>query len=188
MSQENWLRIGGAAAILGVVLSLGALAAPVLLAIGSLAIGVFIFALYRWFGSYAPTLSLAAAVVGIVGAVVLAIISLPSGAPNNALSNVVTWAAWFLPPLVFGFLAYRNPATGMPRLLALIGIAGGILGLINLIVVLIGGGNWAEPNNPGLGPVIMISYYGGMLLTLVWLVWTGILMFRSKVAPQRQPA
>lgn len=50
----------------------------------------------------------------------------------------------------------------------------------SLIVTLIGGGNWAQPNNPALSPVIMATYYVGMLLTLIWLVWTGLALLRRK--------
>jgi hypothetical protein len=188
VSGNTVYRVGGIAAILGIVLSIGSYAVPALLAIGSLAVAVFIFALYRLFSPYSSALSLAATVLGIIGAVALAIMSLPSGAPNNSLSNLAIWATWFLPPLAFGFLASRHPAAGMPRLLAIVGIVGGVFGLINVIATLIGGGDWSNPNNPALSPVIMASYYVGMLFVLVWLVWTGIVLLRSKAAPQPQPA
>lgn len=188
MNNSSLSRIGGIAALLGIVLSLGSMAMPALLAIGSLAVAVFIFALYRLFSPLAATVSLVTAIVGIVGAIVLAIMSLSAVAPNNSLSNLATWASWMLPPLAFGFLAYQHPEAGFSRLLGIIGILGGVAGLLNLIVVLIGGGNWAEPNNPALGPVIMVTYYVAMLLTLVWLVWTGVVLLRSKPTSQRQPA
>ncbi len=50
----------------------------------------------------------------------------------------------------------------------------------DLIIVLIGGGNWAQPNNPALSPVIMATYYIGMLLTLAWIVWSGLVLLRRR--------
>lgn len=181
MSNRNLFRIGGIAVLLSVLLSFGAYAAPIFLAIGSLLFAVFIFVLYRLFSDSAPTLSLVTAVVGIVGAVVLAVMvfASPTVLPNNALSNIATWASWFLPPLAFGLLAYRHSNLGMSRTLGIIGIMGGLGGLGNLIVTLAAGGDWSNPTNPALGSVIMGTYYVGMLITLVWLVWSGIVLLRG---------
>lgn len=181
MSNSTLYRIGGIAVFLSVLLSFGAYAAPIFLAIGSLLFAVFIFALYRLFSGSAPTLSLVTAVVGIVGAVVLAVMVFASPAilPNNALSNIATWASWFLPPMAFGFLAYQHSNLGMSRTLGIIGILGGLGGLVNLIVTLAAGGDWSNPTNPALSPVIMGSYYVGMLITLVWLVWSGVVLLRG---------
>jgi hypothetical protein len=178
MSGNNLFRVGGVAAILSVLLSFGAYVLPVFLAIGALVMAVFIFALYRLFNAKAPTLSLIAAVLGIAGAVVMAIHVLMSGMQTSALLGIAIWAAFFLPPLIFGILAYQHSQAGMPRVLAIIGIVGGIGGLVNLVVTMIGGGDWAHPNNPALTPVIMGSYYLGMLPTLVWLMWSGIALVR----------
>jgi divalent metal cation (Fe/Co/Zn/Cd) transporter len=79
-----------------------------------------------------PAWSLGAGVVGMVGAVVLAVLTLISPAQNGAAVNFATWAAFFLPPLVFGFLALRHPRADIPRILAIIGIVGGVFGLLNL--------------------------------------------------------
>lgn len=185
MDNISISRIGGIAAILSIVLSVGAMAAPILLAPGSLLLIVFVIALHRLFNTRAGMLSLAAAVVAIAGAAVLMALTVASGSagvPNNALSNLATWVAWFLPPLAFGYLGYRHPDAGFSRVLSIIGIVGGLFGLLNLIVVLIGGGSWAEPNDPALGPIIMITYYGGMLFTLAWMVWAGIVLLRLKPA------
>jgi hypothetical protein len=180
MSQSTWLRVGGAAAILDVVLMAGYYVLPPISTMGALAVAVFVLVLYRLFRESAPRLSLAGAVLGIGGSVILAAMWLTAGDRNAAPQNIATWAAFFAPPLLFGIAAYRYPNPGMSRILALTGIAGGVFGLINLIVVLIGGGNWSEPNNPALSPLIMATYYAGMLLTLVWMVWTGVVLLRRK--------
>lgn len=181
MNSQSIFRVGGIAVILAVIISLASMAIPILLAVGALCMAVYIFALYRLFSAASPKLSLAVAVLGIVGSIVLAVQVLMFGIPNNALSNTATWAIFFLPPLIFGSLAYQHPEAGLQRGLALIGILGGVGGLVNLIVVLIGGGDWSNPNNPALSPLIMTSYYAGMLLVLVWMVWVGIVLLRRKV-------
>lgn len=180
MSANNLYRIGGIAVFVGIILFLGYLISPVFLALGALSFAIFTYALYRLFKTDAPGLSLVGAVLGIGGAVLLAVLILASGAQNNVLQNFAIWAALFTPPLFFGILAYQHPGAGMPRILALIGILGGIGGLLNLILTLIGGGDWSNPNNPALAPLIMGTYYVGMLTTLVWLVWTGILLLRRR--------
>jgi hypothetical protein len=178
MSKSSVFRIGGIAAILGLVLFLGYYVWPPALALGALAFAVFDFALYRLFSPESPVPSLVAAVVGIGGAIFLAVLVLVAGVQNNTLQNLALWATVFAPPLLFGALAYRHAGAGMPRALALAGIAGGAFGLINLILALVGGGDWSNPSNPALGPVIMASYYVGMLLTLIWIMWTAILLLR----------
>ena len=180
MPSNNLYRIGGIAAIVSVVLMIGYVILPPLFAVGALAMAVFIFALYRLFSAGAPTWSLVGAVLGIGGSVILAAMWLINGDQNAAPQNLATWASFFVPPLVFGLTAYQQPKIGMPRILAIIGIIGGVAGLINLIIVLIGGGNWAQPNNPALGPLIMVSYYLGTLFALVWMVWTGLALLRRK--------
>jgi hypothetical protein len=128
-----------------------------------------------------PAWSLGAGVVGMVGAVVLAVLTLISPAQNGAAVNFATWAAFFLSPLVFGFLALRHPRADIPRILAIIGIVGGVFGLLNLVLTLIAGGDWSKPNNPALTPLLLGTYYLAMLPTLAWMVWTGIaILLRRK--------
>ncbi len=180
MSSSTLFRIGGIAAILGIVLSFAYVVLPAAFVVGTLVIAVFVFALYRLFSTESPMLSLAGAILGIGGAVVLAVLVFTSGVQNNALQNLMIWASFFAPPLLFGFIAYQHNNQGMSRTLGIIGILGGLGGLVNIIVTLIAGGNWEKPNNPALSPVIMGSYYIGMLLTLVWMVWSGIVLLRRK--------
>jgi hypothetical protein len=149
--------------------------------IGALVGTLFVFALYRLFNSESPAVSLAGAVLGIGGALLLAVLVVLNGAQNNSIQNLVLWAAFMSPPLFFGWLAYRHPDAGIPRALALIGLVGGVFGLLNLIVTLIAGGDWSNPNNPALSPVILGTYYLGMLPTLVWMLWSGIVLLKRKV-------
>lgn len=160
----------------------------VLFAAGALVMAVFVFALYHLFRHAAPAASLAAAVAGIGGAVVLAITALATGSQSGLVVGISTWAVYFLPPLVFGYLAYQQPAAGLPRLLAVIGLAGGAFGLANTVLVLAGGGDYANPNNPALTPFILGTYYLAMLPVMIWMVWTGLVLLRSGPALQRQPA
>lgn len=180
---NNLSRLGGIAAILGILLSIAYTINPVFLGFGALAFAVFIFALYRIFSSESAGLSLAGAVVGIAGAALLAFLTLTSQfqtTQSNATQGMAMWATFFFPPLVFGYLAYRHPGAGMPRTLGLIGLLGGVFGLLNAIFSLIGGGDWMNPNNPALSPFIMGTYLIGMVLMLVWLAWTVILLMRRK--------
>jgi hypothetical protein len=188
MQSHSIYRFGGLAAILGLVFSLGAAAWPALLAVGALTMAVFIFALYHLYRPESPAISLAGAVVGIVGAATMAAVVLVTGTQSGTLVGLATWAAYFMPPLVFGILAYQHRLVGQPRLLGIISIVGGVFGLLNAMVVLAGGGDYANPNNPALTPWIMGTYFLGMLPTLVWIVWTGIALLRASAAPAHQPA
>jgi len=188
MASSSLFRIGGIAGILSIVLIIGYAVWPPLLAVGALVLAVFIFALYRLFSPGSPMLSLVGAAVGIGGAVILAVMLLIRGDQNAAPQNLALWASMFFPPLVFGLAAWQQPKVGMPRPLAIIGLVGGVFGLVNLLLTLAGGGNWSQPNNPALAMPIMLAYYVATLATLVWMVWTGIILVRMKPAAAAQPA
>lgn len=188
MNTSSIFRIGGAAAILSVALSFGSFVAPILLPFSAVVLAVFVFALYRLFSPLAPALSSIGAVVGITGAIVFAAMQVIVGSVNAAPQNIAIWAAWFVPPLIFGYLAYRCRDAGMPRVLGLLGVAGGVFGLINLVLTLIGGGNWENPNDPALAPVIMGAYWLAQLPALAWMVWSGIALLRSGSVLRRQLA
>jgi hypothetical protein len=47
-------------------------------------------------------------------------------------------------------------------------------------VTLAAGSDWTTPTNPALSPLILGTYYIGMLVTLVWMVWTGIALLLRK--------
>jgi hypothetical protein len=188
MNSQSIFRLGGLAAIAGLLLSVGGYVSMVMFALGALLVAVYVFALYHLFRHAAPAPSLAAAGVGIGGAVFLAGAVVATGSQSGTVVGIASWAAYFLPPLAFGFLAYQHPAAGLPRPLAVIGLLGGAFGLVNTVLVLAGGGDYAAPNNPALTPFIMGTYYLAMLPVLIWMVWTGIALLRAGPTPQRQPA
>jgi hypothetical protein len=181
MSSNTMNRVAGIAVLVAVVIGFLAFVQPLATAIAALAMAVFIFGLYHDYRAESPAWSLVGGVVGIVGAVVLAILTFMAPTRHDAWANIATWAAFFLPPLLFGLLALRHRRADIPRILAIIGIVGGAFGLLNLMVTLVAGGDWTRPNNPALMPVILGTYYAGMLVTLVWMVWMGIaLLLRRK--------
>jgi len=108
--------------------------------------------------------------------------------PSLTLYNTGLSACMMLPPLLFGFLAYRQRQAGLPRVLAIIGVGAGVAGAINFIIVAIGGGDYTNPNNPDLAPLIDASWGVAALFALIWVVWTGVVLLRLAGASQRQPA
>ena len=90
--------------------------------------------------------------------------------------NLALLAGPFLPALLAGLAA--NSQAGFPRALAIIGIVAGVAGLLNFLVVTIGGGDYTDPNNPALAPFIWATYLPAAL-GAVWLVWEGVLLFRK---------
>jgi len=105
------------------------------------------------FGSTGSPLNLAAAIIGIGGAVILAILVVISGTPNNALSNIATWAAFFAPALIFGSTRSRRcrsthssrSSTSMKHLLA-------SLFILTLLLAACGGSPAAPPAAPTATP------------------------------------
>lgn len=188
MSSQSLYRLGGLAAILGLILCFGSYALLGLLAGAVLMLAVFVVALYRLFRDKAPGLSLAALIVAIGGAVVAGMTVLVTGSQTGMLVAAGAWAIYFLPPLVFGFLAYQHRSAGLPRGLAVCGLVGGVFGLINNSLVIIGGGDYANPSLPALAPLIGVTYLLATVPTLVWLVWAGLALLRPGAAPQQQPA
>jgi hypothetical protein len=72
--------------------------------------------------------------------------------------------------------------------LGILGSVGGGFGLLNVMVVLAGSGDYANPNNTALTPWLMGTNYLGMLPTLAWTVWTGIALLRASAVPAHWPA
>ena len=170
LSTNNLYRVGGTAAILGILIMFGGGALPLLVAIGSLVTAVYYFALYR---ADSSMLNLVATVLGVGGAIFMFFIKIE---PSN-LYNIAMLAALFLPALLAGIAA--NGKAGFSRTLAIAGMVGGVFGILNFVVITIGGGDYTNPNNPALTPFIWATYIPAMLATLVWLVWGGIRLFRK---------
>ncbi|NUQ39358.1 MAG: hypothetical protein HUU23_16575 [Caldilineales bacterium] len=180
MNTSSLNRIGGIAAILGILLLFGGYAIPALLGIGMLLMALFYYALDKSLGS--SPLGLAAVgstVVGGIGA-------LFTGTDPSTLFNIFNVLAFMLPALLAG-LAARGKA-GFPRFLPIFGIIGGALGIVNAIVNISGGGDWTNLSSPTLTLLSNLTYYPALLLVLVWLVWGGVLLLRDKGAAQSAPA
>ena len=173
MSKNNLFRFGGLAVILGVVLMFASYALPALLAVGGLLLAVFYYALYRFFGDKSPSLNLSAVVLGVVGSI-LFVIALLMNKTTGILYNLAYLAAFFLAPLLFSLLVYRN--SSLSRLLAIFGIVAGVFGFLNFVITTIGGGDYMNPNNPALNPLINVTYYVGMLASIGWMIWSGIIL------------
>ncbi len=54
------------------------------------------------------------------------------------------------------------------------------IGLVYIILVLLGGGDWRTPSNPALFPLIQSTRGIGMLLAMVWTTWVGIVLPRRR--------
>lgn len=170
VSINNLNRIGGLAAIVGLLLMFGYAALPLLLGVGMLVMAVYYFALYR---ADSSVLNLVATLSAVGGSLALFV----TGVAPHMAQNAAMFAAFFLPSLLAGLAA--NGQAGFPRALAIIGIVGGVFGVLNFIVVTLAGGDYTNPNNPALTPFVWATYIPTMLATLVWLVWGGIHMFRK---------
>lgn len=180
MNNSSLFRIGGIAAILGVLFLFGAVAIPLLLGIGMLLMALFYFALDRFNGS--SPLGLAAVGSAAVGGIGI----LFTGLTPSALFNVLMVLAFMLPALLAGLAVRGKP--GLPRILPIVGMVGGALGIVNAIVNIAGGGDWTNFSNPTLTLLSNLTYYPGSLLVAAWLVWAGVVLLRAKAAPQQQPA
>ncbi len=169
-SPNNLYRVGGAAAMLGILIMFGAGVMPLLVGIGTLLTAVYYFALYR---AESSVLNLVATVSATGGAIFMFLIKIE---PSH-LYNIAFLVSLCLPPLFAG-LAFNGKA-GFPRALAIAGMVGGVFGILNFVVVAIGGGDYTNPNNPALTPFIYGTYLPSMLAILVWTVWGGIRLFRK---------
>ncbi len=169
-ANSTLYRIGGIAAIVGILIMFGGGAMPLLVAVGLLMTAAYYFALYR---ADPSVLNLVVTLMVAGGSIAMFL----TGVGPTFPYGITMLAALYLPPMLVGFAA--NGQAGFPRGLAITGIVGGVFGILNGIVVTIGGGDYTNPNNPALTPFIYGTYVPAMLATLVWLVWGGIRMFRK---------
>ncbi len=180
MNNASLYRISGIAVLLGIVLMFASEAIPVLLGISMLLFGLFYYTLDKFLGS--SPLGLAAAGSTVIGGIGLLFI----GTTPTVIFNIFMVLAFMLPALLAG-LAARGKA-GFPSVLPIIGIIGGVLGIVNAIVNISGGGDYTNLPSPTLTLLSNLTYYSATLLVLVWLVWGGVLLLRSKAALQPRPA
>jgi len=138
------------------------------------------FVLYALYKSAFPSLSITAMIIGITGTLIYAIAN-PFFDNLKIASGLIGVIGLVIPIMLFGICAYRMPQFGMPRTLGIVGILTGIFGIINLLAIFAGGGNWKSPNdNSFLASIIFISYSALIILSLVWSTWTGIILLSSK--------
>ena len=192
MSTNNIFRIGGISAFLGLGFTLAdlvitgttspdnvSLFSKLMNSAAALTIIPLVLALYQLFRIKAPTFSLVSVVEGISAVVLFVICMLILNLQPLVLYNFAFMAVYYLPPMLFGLLAYQQPQSGMPRALNVIGIVTGVVAIIRYVVLTMGGGDWM--NLPAsLAPLAFILYLTATVLALVWLVWTGILVLRHK--------
>lgn len=135
---------------------------------------MFYYALYKSTGS--STLGLAAIGSTVVGSLGLFFI----GMDPSILFNIFLALGFTLPALLGGLVA--NGKVSFPRISALIGMMGGVLGIANAIVNISGGGDWTNLTNPMLKLLSDLTYYPATLLVVIWLVWLGVHFLRGKTA------
>ncbi len=139
-----------------------------------------LYALYVIYRDQAPTLSRVAwfEYLGAVALFVTCLLAL--NLRPLALYNFAFTAVNMLPSLLFGILIARQLQSGMPRALGILGIIAGVFGIVRYALLTLGGGDWTNLSNPTLQPVIFLSYIGWIFLSVVWLIWAGILLLRRR--------
>ena len=191
--KTNLFRLGGIAAFLSIALIVAdtvitgvispanvPLSSRLLNSAAALILIPMLYALYVIHRDQAPTLG-RVAWFEYLGAVALYVICLLAlNLRPLALYNFAFTAVNMIPSLLFGILMARQPQSGMPRALGILGIVAGILGIVRYILVTLGGGDWTDLSNPALQPIIFFSYIGWIFLSVVWLIWAGVLMLRHR--------
>lgn len=192
--KTNLFRLGGIAAFLSIALIVAdtvitgvispanvPLSSRLLNSAVALILIPMLYALYVIHRDQAPTLG-RVAWFEYLGAVALYVICLLAlNLRPLALYNFAFTAVNMIPSLLFGILIARQPQSGMPRALGILGIVAGILGIVRYILVTLGGGDWTNLSNPALQPIIFFSYIGWIFLSVIWLIWAGILLLRRRV-------
>lgn len=192
--KTNLFRLGGIAAFLSIALIVAdtvitgvispanvPLSSRLLNSAAALILIPMLYALYVIHRDQAPTLG-RVAWFEYLGAVALYVICLLAlNLRPLALYNFAFTAVNMIPSLLFGILMARQPQSGMPRALGILGIVAGILGIVRYILVTLGGGDWTNLSNPALQPIIFFSYIGWIFLSVIWLIWAGILLLRRRV-------
>ena len=192
--KTNLFRLGGIAAFLSIALIVAdtvitgvispanvPLSSRLLNSAATLILIPMLYALYVIHRDQAPTLG-RVAWFEYLGAVALYVICLLAlNLRPLALYNFAFTAVNMIPSLLFGILMARQPQSGMPRALGILGIVAGILGIVRYILVTLGGGDWTNLSNPTLQPIIFFSYIGWIFLSVIWLIWAGILLLRRRV-------
>jgi hypothetical protein len=136
-------------------------------------------ALYDIYKAMAPTSSLAAVLIGIVGVLIFGVVGPLVPAWENS-AGLIGVLGLVLPLLLFGISMYKNPQLGIPRVLGIIGIVAGIAGIVNVATILGSGGDWQNVNSELIENIILITYAIPILLSVVWPIWVGLILIRRK--------
>jgi hypothetical protein len=193
MSNQSVYRLGGIATFVSLALIIVdaaftgvvspadvPLSSRLLNSAAALILVPMLYALYAIHRDQAPTLG-RAVWFEYLGAVVLYVTCLlVLNLRPLALYNFAFTAVNMIPSLLFGILIARQPRSGMPRPLGILGVVAGVFGIVRYVLLTLGGGDWTNLNNPALQPFIFFSYIGWIFLSVVWLIWVGVLLLRRR--------
>jgi peptidoglycan/LPS O-acetylase OafA/YrhL len=186
MSSNNLYRIAGIAGILSAVLMLAfssaadpATGAPLLYTAASFSVGIILVAgLYMLYRSEAPTLSLAASAISVLGYVLLVVASLMQVTFPHPMLAAADITIYIVGLSMFCWQAFRTHK--MPRLLAVVGLVAALAGAVSYVVMASTGTVFTGYEN--LSPVLMALFIVYLIGVVIWLVWTGISLLRMKPA------
>ena len=193
MSRYTILRLGGLGTFLGIVLILVdtivtgvtspasvPISSRVLNSAAAIAFIPLFYALYFIYRDKAPMLSQVAWFEGLGATILYVITLLVLSLRPLMLYNFAFTAVNMVPSLLYGILMFQQPQLGMPRTLGILGMIAGILGIVRYVLLTLGGGDWTNLSNLSLQPIIFISYVSWIAISVVWLIWTGILLLRCR--------
>lgn len=184
MSNNTLFRIAGIAGILSAVLMLAfsffsdpATGTSRLYAVVSAAVGIiFVAGLYLLFRSDAPTLSLVAITISVIGYVLSVVASLMQLTFPSPVLVAADFAVYILALTLFSWLAYRTHK--MPRLLAFVGFLTALAGVSSYVFMSVTGAIVTSMETAP--PVLMALFVVYLIGVVVWLAWTGISLLRMK--------
>ena len=184
MSNNNLFRIAGISGILSaimmVVFSLSgdpSSGMSTAFTVVSAVLGILLVAgLYLLYRQEAPTLSLAAAAVFVIGQVLFVVAGLMRAVYPSPVLVAADITVWIVGLSLFSWLAYRTRK--MPRLLALVGFLAALAGVGAYLVMLTTGASVVDMET--MPPVLMALYFVYLIGVVVWLAWTGISLLRMK--------
>ena len=184
MSNNNLFRIAGISGILSaimmVVFSLSgdpSSGMSTAFTVVSAVLGILLVAgLYLLYRGEAPTLSLAASAISVIGYVLFVVASLMQVTFPNPVLAAADIAVYILGLSLFSWLAYRMHK--MPRLLAVVGFLAALAGAGSYVIMSVTGTSFTGYEN--LPPVLTVLFIVYLLGVVVWLAWTGISLLRMK--------
>ena len=181
MSNHNILRLAGIASILAAIGMVGVTFSmdqetympnsPLfsVFSWGSIILGIVLsVGLYMFYRQEAATLALVAAAVSILGVLIYGAAAL-AWQPGNPMIFIGDMATYVVGVALFSWLALKTKKVS--RFLAYVGFVSALSGIIEYALAFTMGEKAAAA---------MTFYFIYTLLTLVWLVWTGISLLRAK--------